>query len=294
MRTGIVGLRLKAMRRSAAACPWRITVFTALAVLPSLAAAGTPDWLFPDRALLAGLQSGARDPVTQSQLVYEWDNPTAYGPGVAGEASIAASAAVLRLAGTDSDDALVVGFEGATFARFSFQVVTRELVNTDWIFTLPLVWHRGPHWFRSRYYHTSSHLGDEYQRRFGPGSINFSRDGADLTAYRRIAHGFGVYGLVFWSVNSHPEQRKLWELRVGAEYDPGSGTLWQPFFSADVHGEEGTDWDPRLTLQIGIWLPKVETRPLKLVLQGIAGPSPMGQFRQQYSGRVGLGIFWTT
>ena len=294
MRISIVWLSLEAMRRSAAACPWWIASFAALVMLPSLAAAETPDWLFPDRALLAGLRAGPRDPVTQSQLVYEWDNPTAFGPGVAGEASIAASAAVLRLAGTGADDALVVGLEGATFARFSFQVVTRELVNTDWIFTLPLVWHRGAHWFRSRYYHTSSHLGDEYQRRFGPSSINFSRDGADLTAYRQVARGLGVYGLVFWSVNSHPEQRRLWELRAGAEYDPGSGDLWQPFFSADIHGEEGTDWDPRLTLQIGIWLPKVDNRPLKLVLQGITGPSPMGQFRQRYSGRVGLGIFWTT
>jgi hypothetical protein len=179
--------------------------------------------------------------VTQSQLVYDWDNPSAFGEGVDGEASISASAAVLRLAGTGAEDALVVGLESAAFARFSFQVVTRELVNTDWIFTAPLVWHRGDHWYRLRYYHTSSHLGDEYQQRFGPSSVNFSRDGAELTAYLRSARTLGMYGLVFWSVNSHPEERQLWELRGGVEIDPSHGNLWQPFLSADVHAEQGAD-----------------------------------------------------
>ena len=179
--------------------------------------------------------------MTQSQLVYDWDNPSAFGEGVDGEASISASAAVLRLAGTGAEDALVVGLESADFARFSFQVVTRELVNTDWIFTAPLVWHRGDHWYRLRYYHTSSHLGDEYQQRFGPSSVNFSRDGAELTAYLRSARTLGMYGLVFWSVNSHPEERQLWELRGGVEIDPSHGNLWQPFLSADVHAEQGAD-----------------------------------------------------
>mgnify|MGYP006424381533 CR=1 FL=1 len=264
----------------------------ACVLLPSVVAAETPDWLFPERSLLTGLRAGPRDPATQSQIVYDWDNPSEFGAGVAGEAAISASAAVLRLAGRDADDALIVGLESAAFARFSFQVVTRELVNTDWIFTVPLVWHRGRHWFRWRYYHTSSHLGDEYQRRFGPSSINFSRDGADLSAFLGLTQKLGVYGLVFLSANSHPEQRRLWELRTGVELDPGEGRLWQPFLSADIHGEQGADWEPRLTVQCGLWLPHVQGRPLQLALQGIVGPSPLGQFREHHSGRLGLGIFW--
>lgn len=260
--------------------------------------AGIPDWLFPDRSLLPGLMAGPRDPVTTGQLVYDWENPTAFGPGPAGEVAISGTAAVARLAGSTPDDAVVVGLEGAAFARFSFRVITRELVNTDWLFALPLVWHRGEHWLRLRYFHTSSHLGDEYQKRFGPSSINFSRDGADVTAYvrpggawaRRL--GLGVYGLVFRSVNSHPEERGLWEARAGMEVDPGGGALWHPFLTADVHAEEGTDWAPRVTVQIGIWLPRVQGRPLRLALQGFTGPSPLGQFRSRDAGRVGLGVFW--
>lgn len=257
-----------------------------------------PAWLFPERSLLPELMAGARDPVTTGQLVYDWENPTAFGPGVAGEVAISGMVAVARLAGSGPDDALIVGIEGAAFARFAFQVVTRELVNTDWIFAAPLVWHRGPHWLRIRYYHTSSHLGDEYQRRFGPSSVNFSRDGVDLTAYVRpslaVAErlGLGAYGLVFWSVNSHPEEEPVWEVRGGLELDPGHGTLWSPVVTLDVHAEEGTDWEPRVTVQAGVWLPRVQGRPVRLALQAFTGPSPLGQFRDREHGRVGLALLW--
>lgn len=274
-------------------------VLTGLALFfPAPGSGQIPDWLFPDRSLLPELLAGARDPVTSGQLVYDWERPTAFGPGVAGEVSLSGAVPLLRLAGSGPDDALVLGLEGAAFARFSFEVVTRELVNTDWIFAVPLVLHRGRHWLRVRYYHTSSHLGDEYQRRFGPSSINFSRDGADLTAYVRpnasfaSTLGLGVYGLVFWSANSHPEERALWELRGGLELDPGRGALWQPFLSVDVHAEEGTDWRPRYTVQAGIWLPEVQRRPVRLALQAFTGPSPLGQFRERDGGRVGVGLFW--
>ena len=255
-------------------------------------AAQTPDWLFPDRGLLPTLNSGARDPVTHGQVVHSWDNPTAYGPGAAGEVSVSATVPVVRLAGSSSRDALVVGVEGAAFARFSFQVIERELVNTDWTFATPLVWHRGDHWLRLRHYHTSSHLGDEYQRRFGPSSVNFSRDGADLTGYARPLAGLGLYGLVFASVNSHPEEEWLWEVRGGIEYDPHGGRMWRPFLTADIHAEEGTGWEPRVTLETGLWMPRIQTRPLRLALQVIHGPSPMGQFRQHTVGQVGLGLSW--
>jgi hypothetical protein len=287
--------------------PLILTLLTLAALNPPAGAAGQtaaqgpalPDWLFPDRALLPELIAGPRDPVTTGQLVYDWKNPTAFGPGVAGEVAISGMVAVARLAGSGPEDALILGMEGAAFARFSFQVVTRELVNTDWIFAAPLVWHRGDHWFRIRYYHTSSHRGDEYQRRFGPSSVNFSRDGVDLTAYLRPGAawprklGLGVYGLLFWSVNSHPEEGPLWEARGGLELDPGHGSLWSPVFSLDVHAEEGTDWEPRVTAQAGIWLPPVQGRPVRLALQAFDGPSPMGQFRDRTERRVGFGLFWT-
>lgn len=273
--------------------PGALTVVLALTVgLPSVLHGQVPDWLFPDRSLLPGLMAGPRDPLIQGQLVYDWDGPTGFGTGASGEAAIAAAVPLLRLLGRPGQDALAVGLEGAAFARFSFQAVTRDLVNTDWVFAVPLVWTRTRYWLRLRYYHTSSHLGDEYQRRFGPGSVNFSRDGLDITGYLRPGAGIGVYGLVFRSVNSHPEETWLWEARAGLEVDPGCGGLWKPFMTTDVHMEESTAWTPRWTLQAGIWLPPVQHRPVAFAVQTILGPSPLGQFRDRSQGRVGVGLFW--
>lgn len=261
-------------------------------LLVATAAAATPDWLFPARELLPALRAGSRDPATQAQLVYDRAPTSAFGDGISGEVSVSVGAAVLRLSNRKNIAVVVAGIEGAAFSRFAFQVVTRELVNTDWIFTVPLAWRLGPHWLRLRYFHTSSHLGDEYQRRFGPSSVNFSRDGVDVTGYARVRAGLGVYGLVFYSINSHPEEAKLWELRTGAEWDPSSGALWRPIATADVHWEEGTDWAPRWVLQTGVWLPRVEGRPLRLSLNFTTGPSPMGQFRGRTVETIGLGLFW--
>lgn len=280
--------------------PWLPGLILAIVAsgVPWPVAAQTPDWLFPDRSLLPDLMAGPRDPATLGQLVYDWANPTAFGPGVAGDVAIAGTAALLRLHGSTRRDALVLGLEGAAFARFSFDVVTRELVNTDWVFAVPLVWHRGRHWVRLRYYHTSSHLGDEYQQRFGPSAVNFSRDGIDLTAYVRPPGpadrlGLGVYGVVFWSANSHPEERALWRGRAGLELDPYHGALWRPYGTLDVELEEGNARGPRWTARTGIWLPTVHGRPLRLGLELMVGPSAMGQFAHRSTRRLGLGLYWT-
>lgn len=265
---------------------------------PGPARAQTPGWLFPDRELLPDLLAGPRDPVIAGQLVYADPDPTAYGPGTSGEVALAATVPVLLLAGESRRDALVAGVEGAAFAHFSFEVVEREIVNTDWVFAVPLVWHRRDHWIRLRYYHTSSHLGDEYQRRFGPSSINFSRDGVDLTAYvrpggsmpRRL--GLGLYAGTFWSVNSHPEEGSVWRGRAGVELDPSAGALWHPYGALDVELEEGGDHGPRWTVQLGLWLPAALDRPLRLALQLMTGPAAMGQFARRATRRVGLGLLW--
>lgn len=258
-----------------------------------------PAWLFPRRDLLPHLLVAPREPATKAHLVYADPNPAAYGPGPAGEVAISVTAPVIRLAGIDETDAVVVGIEGASFARFSFAVITRELVNTDWIFAVPLVWRRGADWLRLRYYHTSSHLGDEYQSRFGPSSINYSRDGLEFTAFSRLDRGWshrwrlGFYAGGLWSVNSHPEGGSIWRLRAGFEADPARGGLWKPYGGLDAEFEGGSDQGVRITAQIGVWLPPVQGRPLRLALEVIDGPSVMGQFTRSATRRIALGLLWT-
>ncbi|MGD2069568.1 MAG: DUF1207 domain-containing protein, partial [Gemmatimonadota bacterium] len=129
---------------------------------PGLLEAQDASRFFPSRSLLPDLMAGPRDPVVAIRALYLTSDPTAYRDGFGTEVSLAATLPLVRLRGSSRDDALVLGVEAATFARFSLEVTQRELVNTDWVFTLPLVQRFRGGWVRMRYYHTSSHLGDEY------------------------------------------------------------------------------------------------------------------------------------
>ena len=272
-------------------------IWLGLALWTSPAAAQAPGWLFPDRTLLPHLLAGPRDPVVKGMLVYADPNPARYGPGPSGEVAIAGTVTLARLWGAGPERALVLGMEGAAFAHFSFEVITRELVNTDWIFAVPLVLRLDGHWLRVGYYHTSSHLGDEYQRRYGPSSINFARDGFDLTLYLRPGGplrplGLGLYGGGLLSVNSHPEAEDLWRLRGGVELDPSRGRPWRPYAAVDVEREEDGSHGWRATAQLGLWLLPVNGRLLRLAVEFMEGPSAMGQFTDRRTRRLGLGLFW--
>jgi hypothetical protein len=249
--------------------------------------------LFPGRALLPGLLAGPLDPVIAAKLIYSGSDPTGHGSGFAGDVALGAALPVLLLAGTRADDALVLGMEAAVFGRFSFVVIERDLVNTDWVFAVPLAWRRGTHWVRLRYYHISSHLGDQYAARFGAEPIRFARDGADVTGYLDAGAGLGVYVLGFVSANSHPTGSRGSHLRAGLEFDPSGRREWRPFAAADVQADRSTGWTPRLAAQAGVWLPHAAGRPLRLFVELSHGPSAMGQFHGQHAAHAGAGLAWT-
>ncbi len=249
--------------------------------------------LFPARDLMPTLVTAPRDPVTKAELLYVADNPDAFGDGVEAELALGITLPVYLLTGHTDQDGLVVGIEGGGFARFGLQLTERELINTDWIFALPLVWHRGDHWLRLRYYHTSSHLGDEYSRRFEVDGDNFSRDAVDALGYLRSVSMLGLYGGLGYAYNVHPEDSRPWTIRLGAELVPRRDEdPLLPYAGVDVQLEEDNDWEPRLNVQAGVWLPRVAgRRAIRLGLEFLTGPSPLGQFQGQQTTQIALGAF---
>ena len=266
---------------------------TAPIALPSQLAGQEVRRLFPTRELLPSLVAAPRDPVTKASALLVTDNPDAFGDGVEAEVAVGIMLPVYLLAGASIADGLVVGLEGGAFARFGLQITERELINTDWIFAVPLVWHRGDHWLRLRYYHTSSHLGDEYSRRFEVEGENFSRDAVDALGYLRAVPALGLYGGLGFAYNVHPEDSKRWTVRLGAETAPpnDSHTLL-PYAAVDALLDQDTGWDPRLTLQAGVWLPRIAgRRAVRLGLELLTGPTPLGQFQGRHTTQLALGLF---
>ncbi len=194
--------------------------------------------------------------------------------------------------GEDPDRPLVVGIEAGVYARFGLQVLERELVATDWYFAVPAVWYRNGGWIRFRYFHSSSHMGDEYARRFDDPGVNFSRDAADLFLFSEISEEVGAYGGVRFGYNVKPEESRRWVVRGGVQREwPEAGQPLRPYLAGDLEWDENAK-DPRLDLRVGMWLPQREgRRSLRLNLGFLTGPSPLGQFQGGRTTQISFGLF---
>jgi hypothetical protein len=222
-------------------------------------------------------------------LFFAGTNPNAHGRGVEAEVSIGATLPVVLLGGSPGKGRVVAGIEAGVFARFGLQVVERELIASDWVFAVPVIWSRERGWLRFRYYHTSSHMGDEYARRFQDPGINFSRDGAEILSFQSLSARLGAYGGVRYSYNVHPEESKRWVLRLGAQMEAReTGGRFRPFAAADLEWDQDAGGN-RIEVRAGTWLPEVGgRRALTLALIFLSGTSPLGQFNGQTTSQVGL------
>jgi len=219
-------------------------------------------------------------------------NPSAHGRGVEAEFSIGTALPMLSFPQPSEGGAIVVGLEAAVFARFALQVLQREMVATDWFFAVPCIWHRREGWLRFRFYHTSSHMGDEYARRFQDPGVDFSRDALEVLYFRTLLHHVGVYGGARYAYNVHPEASERWVLRAGGQMEsPKDDASLRPFLAADVEWDQDAGKSPRLDVRTGVGLREVGIlQALRVSLTFLTGPSPLGQFNGKRTTQVGLTV----
>mgnify|MGYP001812745139 FL=1 len=265
---------------------------TLLASLQGNLSAQGPEWLFPPAESMPVLLAGPRNPVNSASLLGVLRNPNAHGRGVEAELSIGSALPVFLIGGTSEAPTVVLGIEAVAYARFALQVLQRELVSTDWVFAVPLFWHRPEGWFRFRFYHSSSHMGDEYSRRFEDRGLNVSRDAVDVLAFRAPRPDLGLWAGARFAYNVKPEDDKRWVLRFGAQLEEEDRVgLLHPFVATDVELDEESGMRPRVEVRIGSWLPEVNgNRTLTLSIVGLTGPTPLGQFRFRNTTQVGLSL----
>jgi hypothetical protein len=262
-----------------------------LVAAPIVLAAQDVQRFFPDRSLLPRLVAAPREPVTAAKLVWAFDTPSRFGSVFEGEADLGASLPLLLLAGTSSEDAVVLGVEGGVFARFNMETVERDLITSDWLFTVPLVIHRGAHWLQARYFHTSAHLGDEYIERFEVERIAYARDALETIAYFSPARGTGFYGGIRWSFRVDPPEHKRWALRAGIEFEPSKAGTFRPYGAGDLEFDQQYGWNRRMNVEVGLRLHMSEDRPtIRIALEYLRGPSPQGQFDGGHTNQLALGV----
>jgi hypothetical protein len=260
-----------------------------LAVTPKRVAAQA-NGLFPDRSLMPRLLAAQNEAMTAAKLVVAPTTPSLFGTILEGEATFGAVLPLYRIAGTTPQDAIVLGVEGGVVGRFNLETRERDLITSDWIFGLPVVVHRGPHWFRARYFHTSAHFGDEYLERFAIERVPSAFDALEFTGYLRPLASFGLYGGGRWSFRVDPPDTRRWAVQGGAEVEAQSGTIARPFAAGDVELDQLYGWTPRITVQAGAHLRAPAERPaVRIAVEFMTGPSPQGQFEGARTTHITLG-----
>jgi hypothetical protein len=211
------------------------------------------------------------------------------------------SVGVVRFSSPRAGRALELGVSGAVFAQFDLSTPSNDLLNTDFLIGAPITAQLGPWSARVRYYHQSSHLGDELLLRSNPPvRVNLSFESLELLVSRDL-HGVRVYGGGEYLVRRDPPALGRGLLHGGLEARlPGPvvelGGFGDGFLvlALDVRAPEERDWQPGWSATLGLEfrVPGASTivRRWGVRLQGYTGPVPYGQFYTQDVTSVGVGL----
>jgi len=257
----------------------------------------TPDsrlvW-FPDEPAFTPLLAAPREVGLRGSIIGA-DRPDAgdfEGTNAEAEVSIGHRIPVVEVQSeTATRPRVVIGFEVGVFSRFFLETSTKDLINTDFRVGAPVSL-RFKEWEgRAELLHVSSHIGDDFLRRFPTPGGQVSRDGFEFLLARRFLHGARAYlGLDYnFHVNEGVERSAA---RGGIEWNPHSVShrrrLAWPFAAADFQLASKAN---RLagTGSAGV-LFDVNGKEISLELRGHFGPSPMGQLRNTDENFIGIGL----
>lgn len=191
-----------------------------------------------------------------------------------------------------------VGLEGAVISLFDMDEPSRDLVNTDFYVGLPFIYRNGNFSFLGRFFHQSSHLGDEFLLRDRTDErVNLSYEGlTGLFSYEleRGLPGLRLYGGPGVLVRHKPRELTPWILQTGVEYrGPIVADGWlSPLAALDVQFGRTEEFRPRYSGRIGFQLERCEFlhRKLQVFFEVYKGSFTHGQLYEYNVRGIGLGL----
>ncbi|MBH0196183.1 MAG: DUF1207 domain-containing protein [Nitrospira sp.] len=203
-------------------------------------------------------------------------------------------------------DGWQVGLLTGIFSQFNLDQKNAELINTDFNVGLPLSWRSGNWSARFRYYHQSSHLGDEFLVRnvgFQRFTVSFEEVDAILSYdYKWLRlYGGGAY-LVHREPATVDRTRLQWGFEARA---PAMRTsllvpfldrlIITPVLSADFKSAEEHSWIIDTNVLGGFeWSRTGSRRRFRIMATYFHGYNPYGQFFiNQKIESIGLGAYFT-
>jgi len=190
------------------------------------------------------------------------------------------------------------------FSQFNLDEKNAELVNTDFVVGVPVTWRKGNWSTRLRYYHQSSHLGDEFLLgRPGFNRLNLTFEEVEAIVsydykWARLYAGGGV--LVHREPASIDRNRVQWGFEARA---PSMRTrilgsfldklIVTPMLAVDFKSFEELRWTINTNLLAGFeWSRTGSYRRFRILFNYYHGYNPYGQFFAQKIETVGLGAYF--
>lgn len=187
---------------------------------------------------------------------------------------------------------IALGLGSQVYARFSLHDKKSALISNDWVVGLNGTALLGDWALTLEAYHESSHLGDEYEDRFGAKRLDWTRE---------VIGAWVSYHLGPWRLTGGGSYALRDELRLartggslGVDFRParerGSGAL-RPVGGVYFDAAAATRWRVSASLKAGVVLqPSPGSREIGLAVIAHDGLSTQRQFFREESRYVGLEV----
>jgi hypothetical protein len=197
-----------------------------------------------------------------------------------------------------------VGILGGVFAQFNLSGESEDLINADYVIGIPVSWRSGLVSTRVRFYHQSSHLGDEFLL----GNPGFNREEVSFEEFEALLSldtpgGWGrVYAGGGYLIHTAPQLDPLkiqWglELRGPDYHTPLYGAFLPdlrmvPVLGADFKVFQDLNWAVDTSVVAGLELYRGRgSRRFRILANYYNGYNPYGQFFRQKIETFGIGAY---
>lgn len=191
-----------------------------------------------------------------------------------------------------------IGMEGGAITQFEWTSragdMQRNILSTDFMVGMPVVWVLKPFTIRFRVYHLSAHMGDDYILRNKITSYyknNNNYEQLDVTASYlikevRLSLGAGT-------ILRASQPRKPLIFTVAAEYviplnEKESSSFYAGFYA---DSRQDNDFKPAINIGAGIKLGKPDRRGIKLLLTYFNGPLPYSVYQGRPTQWLGAAFY---
>ncbi|MDN5942926.1 MAG: DUF1207 domain-containing protein [Nitrospira sp.] len=217
-------------------------------------------------------------------------------PNNTGSANLGETFALYRNA-APLDGQWEIALQAGVFSIFDMGASSLALQNADYTAGLLTSYRTGAFSGFLRLHHQSSHLGDEFilNSQAPISRINLSFEELDLKISYELTSWFRIYGGGGMLVGRDPRDLERGTSQLGAELT-SPWTLWggkvRPVAYGDFQANARSNWRVASSIMAGFQFEnaRIGDRKIQLLAEYFSGPSPNGQFFNQNTEWIGIGI----